>query len=48
MDINQLVRKNVQKLTPYQSARRIGGKGDVWLNANEYPVAPNYQLTEKT
>ncbi len=48
MDINQLVRKNVQKLTPYQSARRIGGNGDVWLNANEYPVAPNYQLTEQT
>ena len=46
MDINQLVRKNVQKLTPYQSARRIGGNGDVWLNANEYPVAPNFQLTE--
>lgn len=48
MDINQLVKKNVQKLTPYQSARRIGGNGDVWLNANEYPVAPNYQLTEQT
>ena len=48
MDINQLIRKNVQKLTPYQSARRIGGNGDVWLNANEYPVAPNYQLTEQT
>jgi histidinol-phosphate aminotransferase len=24
-------------LTPYQSARRIGGSGDVWLNANESP-----------
>ena len=48
MDINQLVRKNVQKLTPYQSARRIGGSGDVWLNANEYPVAPNFQLTEQS
>ncbi len=47
MDINQLVRKNVQKLTPYQSARRIGGNGDIWLNANEYPVAPNFQLTEQ-
>lgn len=48
MDINQLVRKNVQKLTPYQSARRIGGQGDVWLNANEYPVAPHFELTEQT
>lgn len=48
MDINQLVRKNVQKLTPYQSARRIGGQGDVWLNANEYPVAPHFELNEQT
>ena len=48
MDINQLVRKNVQKLTPYQSARRIGGQGDVWLNANEYPVAPHFELTQQT
>lgn len=48
MDINQLVRKNVQKLTPYQSARRIGGQGNVWLNANEYPVAPHFELTEQT
>ncbi|OCG19335.1 histidinol-phosphate transaminase [Gilliamella sp. App4-10] len=48
MDINQLVRKNIQKLTPYQSARRIGGNGDVWLNANEYPVAPHFELTEQT
>ncbi|MWP62910.1 histidinol-phosphate transaminase [Gilliamella sp. Pas-s25] len=48
MDINQLIRKNIQKLTPYQSARRIGGNGDVWLNANEYPVAPHFELTEQT
>ncbi|MWN05528.1 histidinol-phosphate transaminase [Gilliamella sp. Pas-s95] len=48
MDINKLVRKNVQQLTPYQSARRIGGQGDVWLNANEYPVAPHFELTEQT
>lgn len=48
MDINQLVRKNVQQLTPYQSARRIGGQGNVWLNANEYPVAPHFELSEQT
>ncbi|OCG70910.1 histidinol-phosphate transaminase [Gilliamella sp. Occ3-1] len=48
MDINKLVRKNVQQLTPYQSARRIGGQGDVWLNANEYPVAPHFDLTDQT
>ncbi|XBC38431.1 MAG: histidinol-phosphate transaminase [Buchnera aphidicola (Floraphis choui)] len=41
MNIEKLVRKNIWKLIPYQSARRIGGKGDVWLNANECPV-PNY------
>lgn len=48
IDINQLVRKNVQELTPYLSARRIGGNGDVWLNANEYPTAPNFSLTDNT
>ncbi|HDR1828161.1 TPA: histidinol-phosphate transaminase, partial [Pasteurella multocida] len=37
MSISPLSRKNIQTLTPYQSARRLGGKGDIWLNANEYP-----------
>ena len=35
--ITDLARENVRNLTPYQSARRLGGNGDVWLNANEYP-----------
>ena len=35
MSIEDLARANVRALTPYQSARRLGGKGDVWLNANE-------------
>lgn len=48
MSIEELARKNVRELTPYQSARRLGGKGDVWLNANEYPVAPEFQLTAQT
>lgn len=48
MNIEQLARKNVRELVPYQSARRLGGKGDVWLNANEYPVAPEFQLTAQT
>ncbi|MDF7667667.1 histidinol-phosphate transaminase [Orbaceae bacterium ESL0727] len=48
MDINSLVRQNVRQLTPYQSARRIGGTGNVWLNANEYPVAPHFELTQQT
>lgn len=47
MTISQLSRKNVQALTPYQSARRLGGNGDVWLNANEYPVSPDFNLSER-
>ncbi|WP_241622926.1 histidinol-phosphate transaminase [Rosenbergiella australiborealis] len=44
----QLVRKNVRELIPYQSARRLGGNGDVWLNANEYPTAIPFSLTQQT
>ncbi|MGS2723540.1 histidinol-phosphate transaminase [Porticoccus sp. GXU_MW_L64] len=44
--IEQLAVDNVQQLTPYQSARRIGGNGDVWLNANEAPAAPDLTLTD--
>lgn len=43
-NIKQLARKVVQDLTPYLSARRIGGKGEVWLNANESPDCSEYQL----
>ncbi len=39
LNVEDLARANVRALTPYQSARRLGGKGDVWLNANEYPEA---------
>ena len=28
---------HIEVLEPYMSARRIGGKGEVWLNANELP-----------
>ncbi|MCE0826710.1 histidinol-phosphate transaminase [Buttiauxella sp. A2-C2_NF] len=48
MSIIELARENVRALTPYQSARRLGGNGDVWLNANEYPTAVEYQLTQQT
>ncbi|MDO9734940.1 aminotransferase class I/II-fold pyridoxal phosphate-dependent enzyme, partial [Glaesserella parasuis] len=48
MTISQLSRKNVQSLTPYQSARRLGGSGDVWLTANEYALSPNFDLTDRT
>ena len=42
--ITHLARETVQALTPYLSARRIGGSGDVWLNANESPDCNEYQL----
>ena len=48
MSIEALARDNVRKLVPYLSARRLGGKGDVWLNANEYPTAIEFQLTMQT
>lgn len=44
MNIEELARENVRRLTPYQSARRLGGNGDVWLNANEYPTAVAFEL----
>ena len=47
MSITQLSRQNIQALVPYQSARRLGGKGDVWLNANEYPISPDFSLTRQ-
>ncbi|WP_321157691.1 MULTISPECIES: histidinol-phosphate transaminase [Providencia] len=42
-----LARENVKVMTPYMSARRLGGNGDVWLNANEYPIAPEFQFNER-
>ncbi len=48
MSIEELARENVRNLTPYQSARRLGGKGDVWLNANEFPTPVEFQLTAQT
>ncbi|WP_075180907.1 histidinol-phosphate transaminase [Pantoea sp. 1.19] len=46
--ITELARANVRALTPYQSARRLGGNGDVWLNANEYPLTRDWQLSQQT
>lgn len=48
MSIEELARDNVRALTPYQSARRLGGKGDVWLNANEFPTAVSFELTQQS
>ncbi|MDA9555908.1 histidinol-phosphate transaminase [Vibrio sp.] len=42
--MEKLARKQVQALTPYLSARRIGGTGDVWLNANESPFDNEYSI----
>lgn len=42
--MEKLARKTVQELTPYQSARRIGGSGDIWLNANESPFDNEYKI----
>ena len=47
MTITTLSRQNVQALTPYQSARKLGGNGTIWLNANEYPISPTFQLSGK-
>ncbi|WP_394202032.1 histidinol-phosphate transaminase [Shewanella waksmanii] len=33
----KLARPELINLTPYQSARRIGGQGEIWINANESP-----------
>lgn len=46
--IEDLARDNVRALTPYQSARRLGGNGDVWLNANEFAQTQTWQLTQQT
>ncbi|SYZ81010.1 histidinol-phosphate aminotransferase [Vibrio paracholerae] len=41
--MEKLARQQIQELTPYLSARRIGGSGDVWLNANESPFNNEYK-----
>jgi histidinol-phosphate aminotransferase len=43
--MEKLARKRVRELTPYLSARRIGGNGDIWLNANESPFNNEYSIT---
>ena len=46
MTIADLARANIRALSPYQSARRLGGAGHTWLNANEAPDAPALQLSK--
>jgi len=40
--IDSIAKNHIKKLVPYQSARRIGGKGKIWLNANESPYSSIY------
>ena len=47
MDIKKLARKNVLDLNPYPSARKLGGKGEIWLNANESPFKNEYTYTDE-
>jgi len=48
-EIFKLVRKNVQNLMPYKSARSIGGTHDnILLNANESPTPVFFQLKKKS
>lgn len=48
MSITELACKRVQELTPYQSARRIGGNGRIYLNANESPECLHFDLDSST
>lgn len=42
-DIKRLVRKNIQKLAPYSTARDdFKGSADIWLDANESPYANSW------
>ncbi|GAD80167.1 histidinol-phosphate transaminase [Vibrio ezurae] len=38
----KLAPESIKKLIPYQSARRIGGEGRLWLNANELEHGVHY------
>ncbi|MCM2679421.1 histidinol-phosphate transaminase [Echinimonas agarilytica] len=40
----RLIRPELADLVPYESARRLGGDGEIWLNANENPYTHEYQL----
>ncbi|MCR5536872.1 MAG: histidinol-phosphate transaminase [Succinivibrio sp.] len=42
MNFANLIAEHIQKLVPYMSARRIGGHGHTFLNANEAPKSETY------
>lgn len=43
----KLQRQHLAELTPYASARRSMSGGNVWLNANESPYAPDYTAPQQ-
>ncbi|URJ29563.1 histidinol-phosphate transaminase [Blochmannia endosymbiont of Camponotus modoc] len=47
MNVRYLARNNILTLKPYQSARKCTHSGNIWLNANEFPISPNYQFRYK-
>ncbi len=48
MDFEKLACAHLRELTPYQSARRIGGHGHTFLNANEYYKSQLYFFNSTT
>ena len=48
VDLTKLACEHVQKLEPYMSARRIGGHGHTFLNANESPKSEFYIFNSTT
>ncbi|MBW8191480.1 histidinol-phosphate transaminase [Neiella marina] len=42
----RLLRQQLTDLVPYESARRLGGDGEIWLNANENPYSHSYELDD--
>ncbi|URJ32441.1 histidinol-phosphate transaminase [Blochmannia endosymbiont of Camponotus sp.] len=47
MNVRYLARNNILTLKPYQSARKFTHSGNIWLNANEFPIAPDYQFRHR-
>ncbi len=45
---NELAKPRVQKLKPYLSARRIGGQGHTFLNANEAPSSASFLMSSQS
>ena len=48
MNFSDITVKHVRTLKPYQSARRIGGHGHNFLNANESPKSEGYFINSSS